>query len=361
MLRKFTLLITLLVLVIAVTGIASAQGEDDDTTTTTDEVTSNFTMFGVICADRAVINLSGTMENGFDIYYQVFGGAGGTGTALTALRRANVSGNYTFSEVVTYNDGGTVAAGGFGSFYVAIAREGDPTATIENGITYIDDIQDGCAEPQNPLGASTVQDGSAPGGTGATPNNAGTTTDGTSAILSPFGGVLNPGYVPPRKEIALVGERDEFIPPRQQTPGLVFAECDDYDVAEPGIIYDTDTVVIFWSWFAETEEQLIDHINNVNYSVTYYQVLPLPNPTRTEIRQINGLYWVFYYSIIGNLRPGQYWIAYKVDWDAAITDGFSEFGPRTANPQLESGCSFDVLENPEGRTVSHARWPYFTP
>jgi hypothetical protein len=39
---------------------------------------------------------------------------------------------------------------------------------------------------------------------------------------------------------------------RSQTAGLIFAECDRYPLTDPGVLYDTDDLVVFWSWFAKT-------------------------------------------------------------------------------------------------------------
>lgn len=346
MTRKLTLISLLLVAVMMTISVTSAQ----DDTTTDEEATSNYTAFMVICADRAIINLAGTLDAGVDMYFQVFNGAGGTGDALSSLRRVAVDGEFTFSESVTYPEGTTIAAGGFGSVYVAIASETDPD-DVEFS-EFVDDIQDGCAEPQNPTGVSSGTDGSAPGGD--FPVEGGTVTN----VLTPFGTFLNAGYVPPEKPANLLGPRDDFELPRQSTPGLIFAECDDFPVAEPGIIYDTDNIIIFWSWFAETEELANEHANNANYSVTYYNTLPLPGVIRTSPELIDGLYWTFYYTNLGNLRPGQYFLQYILTWDRAISDGFAEYGPGTDTPIIRSQCSFDILPNPEGREVNHNTWPY---
>lgn len=358
------LIITMLLLAMA--GLAaltvSAQNGDVDT-----GPTSTIDYFAVLCEDRAVIEFSGTMQAGFDIYYQIFAGSGGTGEQLTSLRRVAVSGAYSVSEVATYT-GGTLPAGAIGSIYVAIARTNNASDTIFTD--FADDLQDGCREPSGPPATGADVDGA--GLDGVAPDGTLTDTDrprgdvfegrfvstGTSAILSPFGGYLNPNYIPPDKPLIQIGARDQFTKPRQETPGLVFAECRDYPVAEPGIIYDTDNTIVFWSWFTFTREQMLNHIENVNYSVTYYQVLPLPNPVRSEIRLIGDRYWVFYYSVLGNLLPGDYYIEYKVDWDAPHFDGLDNYGPGTENPELFSGCFFRVLPNPEGRPVSHNPWPY---
>lgn len=355
--RKF-----LLILVIALLAVGSIQaqqvvgdGEGDDAA---DGPQSSFTLFAVICETQAVLNWGGTMLPGSDLYYQVFGGSQGTGGALTALRRLQVDGQFSFSETVAYNEGGTVAAGGIGSVYVSISAEGNPDNSTYS--EFIDDIQDGCAEPQSPTGtAGTPVDGSAPTtGTTTSDRSPGTRSDGTSNILSPFGGVVNPNYIPPAKPLVVVGPREEFVMPRQETPGLIFAECDDYPVAEPGVVYDNDNIVVFWSWFTDTRAQMEDHLENVNYSVTYYQVLALPNVTQTEIQTIGGNAWVFFYANLGNLRPGQYYIEYKVSWDEPVSDGFDTYGPGTDNEVLVSGCSFDVIPNLEGRDVNYNSWPY---
>lgn len=355
MARKLVFMLILLGL--CSTAVFAQNVTDQPGQGTTDTASSNFTLFAVICETQTVLNWGGNLQSGDAVYYQVFSGSQGTGTALTSLRRLSANGQFSFSETVSYNAGGTVAAGSIGSIYVTISRDGSPDNSSFN--QYIDDLQDGCAQPQNPPGTSTDTGVTAPGTTpSGTTQSPGTTSAGTSNILSPFGGVVNPNYVPPDKSLVVIGPREEFILPRQETPGLVFAECQDYPVAEPGIIYDTDDVVIFWSWFAQTEEQVQEHIDNANYSVTYYQVLPLPNVVRTPIQRIGGNYWVFYYSRLGNLRPGDYYIDFKLDWDRVITDGFDDYGPATDNPIWPSGCYFEVLPNLEGRSVSHNAWPY---
>lgn len=343
-------------LIIMVAGTVVAQ---DDTTTTT-STTSNFNGFIVICETQVVVNLDGTMQAGYDMYYQVFSGSQGTGTALTGLRRVAADGAFTFSEVVPFN-GGSVAFGAIGSTYVTISREGNPDNSMYS--EYIDDLQDGCADPINPLGVSSV----AGDGTTSNPSapssdfvdqSAGTTADGTSAILSPFGGVVNPNYVPPAKPLVVVGEREPWVKPRQETPGLIFAECNAYPVAEPGIIYDTDDVIVFWSWYADTEAQVQDHIDNADYSITYFGGPALPNVQRTAIQLRSGNYWVFFYSRLGNLLPGQYYIDYNLTWEKQISDGFNTFGPDTDNELLEGGCTFEVLPNPYDQAVNHNSWPY---
>lgn len=346
-------LLLFMVLLLSVTGGIFAQ--DDDTS---DDAQSTVEIYVVLCEDRAVVSFSGYMLSGYDIYFQIFSQPEGAGTELSSLRRAQVNGTYSFNETVTFS-GGTIAGNTTGSMYTAIAVEGNPSNTVWSD--YVPDLQDGCGDNQ-PTTTTETSSTTTTTSTGTTTTTSsiseGQFANGTSAILSPFGGYLNPNYIPPEKPLVQLGAREEFILPRQETPGLVFAECEDYDVAEPGVIYDNDNVIVFWSWYSRTEAQMLDHIANANYSVTYYQTLPLPNPITTDVRVSGGLYWVFYYSVLGNLRPGQYYIEYKVSWDEPIYDGYDEYGPGTDYPELVSGCEFNVLPNLQGTAISHNSWPY---
>ncbi|MBK8136330.1 MAG: hypothetical protein IPK52_10895 [Chloroflexi bacterium] len=303
--------------------------------------TSNVAIFYVACLDSGVVNFTGQMQAGYDVYYQLYSAVGGTGTALSGLRRAIVNGSYAFSEVVTYV-GGTVPAGQVGSIAVSIARESDATRKLYS--TTVNDLQDGCAAAQNPLGSSSDLGGA---GTAGTPDAIAVTP-----ILSPFGGELNPGYNPRAQTAVVIGPRD-FSIPRQQTAGLIFAECNQYPVALPGVIYDTDRIVIFWSWFAKTAEQVQAHIDNAQYEVQYFGNSFVQPVTRTPIQKRGTNWYVFYYVDLGKARPDTYYIGYKVTWANAITDGYDDFGPGTGNEQIAGNCDFTVSSNPTSTTVEY--------
>jgi hypothetical protein len=342
--RKYLISLSLLIALTIGAGASLAQ----DGTTTTTVTDSSVNIFVVICETQAVVNLSGGLTSNRELYYQIFSGPQGTGTALTTLRRVSVTGAYTFSEVVPYA-GGTVPAATIGSAYVAITRVGAPDSPTFS--TFVDDIQDGCASPQNVVGASTD--------TGA---NAVTSTTTTSTpenpILSPFGGFLNPGYTPPPQPLVVIGAREDLETPRQATPGLIFAECESYRIAEPGIVFDTDDVIIFWSWYARTAQQVQDHIDHANYSVAYYGEVPPPNVQRSQIVKRGSTYWVFYTSHLGNLNPAAYNIYYSVSWNNPITDGYGDYGPGTETEELRSGCHFIVSPNPDHVVIPHNNWPF---
>ncbi|MFW5692554.1 MAG: hypothetical protein ACOCX3_04310 [Chloroflexota bacterium] len=343
--RQFTVVLLLVLILALGTAVGLAQQVIDEEEL--DGPGSTIQSFVVICEDRVVVNFNGNMEPGFDIYFQAFTESQGGGTPLTTLRRASVNGEYSYGEAVPYAEGQVMPAGSVGSVYTAIARENDPDSVTFS--EFIDDVQDGCSEPQETAGESVES------GDGVSPTQQ---TTPASPILSPFGGFLNPGYVPPEKPLVQIGARPEFVPPRQETPGLIFAECNQYPVAEPGIIYDTDNVIVFWSWYASTAELVQEHIDTVDYSVTLYESdVTLPSVIRTEIEQRGSDYWVFYYSTLGNLRPGEYSISYEARWERAISDGYADFGPGTDNDILNGTCTFNVLPNLEGRDVIYTNWP----
>jgi hypothetical protein len=312
-----TVLVLMTVIVIGMGAGRSAAQTATETpapTTVGPSNSSQGTLF--VCADSAILDFTGTSLIGFDVFYQIFSGTTGSGTALTNQRQVPVAGEYAVSDQVTYNSGVTVAAGGQASAKVDIARESDPTV-IDFSYTLVD-TQDGCGSPTNTLVTSTDT-----GSTTSTSTTSGVAGVGTN-ILAPNGGILNPNLS--AEPDVVIGARlsDRF---RSETPGLIFAECDAFPLAEPGIIYDSDTVTIFWSWFTKTQEQMDQHLANALYSVKL-NTADLPMTTRSEPVVRNGTVWVFYTANVGNLAG-------------------------TANPRNSGLCNFDVLPNPDGTSIAH--------
>lgn len=310
--------------------------------------TSNVTIFVVVCDNRAVVNFSGTMQVGYDIYYQIFSGVNGTGNAITELRQLSVTGTYQISEVVNYNTGTTVAAGATASATVSIAREGSPTSQLFS--QSVNDLQDGCSNPQFTTGSSSSA------GSGTVSNTTELlNADGSKIIpiLSPFGGNLNPDYAPKPEDLVKIGPRDR-TPIRQKTPGLIFAECNQFPISYPGLVYDTDRVVVFWAWFARTPELVQQHIDNVIYEVDYYGNSFNRDVIVTPIEQRTANWWVFFYVDLGTVIPGEHQISYRVTWKQPINDGFDDYGPGTANDELTGSCNFIVTPNIEGKQVGHS-------
>lgn len=337
--RKCILLIALMMLA-ASASITTAQTSPTDTpvpnqqTTTTTQATqtpSSVNIFYVACENQGVINFDGTMQPGYDIYYQLFSGPNGSGTALTSLRQVSVNGSYAVSDQVSYNNGQTLAAGGTGSARVIIAREGNPSSTTLD--TTVNDLQDGCNNPQHPLVSSTDA------GSGST-----TDAEPTEGVRSPTGGRLS--IVVPRNPIVVIGVPQPVG--RSNKPGEIFAECDQYrQISDPGILYDDDNIMIFWSWYARTEEQLQQHLDNAIYEVKF-QTAPLKNVVISPVQKLGANYWVFYTAQIGNLSPGRYGVEFKLTWSQPITDGYDDFGPGTDNIRFDSTCTFEIQRTPFG-------------
>ncbi len=348
-------LLLLGVLVLFGAGFAFAQEEAT-------EPTSTVNYFFAACENQGVIDLDGVMQSGFDLYVQVFNGFGATGDPLTSLLRIPVSNEYQVSQILTYNNGAVLALGQFASARLSIAAENDPSNEIFS--TVIDDAVDGCIEPS--YGSTDAFDAETTGG-GGTPiidpvtGNVIDAAEGevirSSGIYTPDGGVLNEVTAVRGEAVVQIGARPseiDSIEGRTSDPGVIFAECDAFEGADPGRLFDTDNLTVFWSWFATTPELVREHIATAQYEVfltspyAYRQVFP--DVVRTPVVQReDGNYWVFYVADLGDgFRPGDYRVDYYVTWDRAISDGIEQFGPGTQNPSLQNTCTFEVEINPFG-------------
>jgi hypothetical protein len=125
----------------------------------------------------------------------------------------------------------------------------------------------------------------------------------------------------------------------------VFAYCD-----VPGDPYQPPTglapgssIVIFWSWFARTPDQVRDHIAAVQYEIFL-------DGRRIEYAQFQGSveqradgnYWVDWAVPAGPLDAGQHRITYRVSWTRSISDGYAQFGPGTPTESESGTCTFTV-------------------
>ncbi len=337
-----------LLLVLSLGAAVSTNAQTTKTATpvpTTAGPTSSVQAYIVVCSDSAILNFTGDMVAGYDIYYQVFSGSTGSGTALTGVRQVPVDGTFAVSDRVVYNTGLTVATGGVASANVSAARTSNPSSVAFSFV--VSDVQDGCNNPQNQLIASADLGGS--GGGGATADTTSGSVGFKTSIMAPGGSALNPNLKP--EDAVVIGDRlsDHF---RSDTAGLIFAECDAYPLAEPGIIYDNDTVTIYWSWFTKTQAEMQQHIDNALYTV-HLNTANLPMTTRSTPTLIGGNYWVFFTATVGHLRPGHYEVGYLVQWANPVNDGYSDYGPGTSRTRQNGICNFDVKQNPDGQTVPH--------
>ncbi|MBE2268002.1 MAG: hypothetical protein IAE80_07195 [Anaerolinea sp.] len=349
--RKLLLLGSLLLIAISsfavLPGAAhiSAQTSTGTPVATTTGPSNTVEAFVVLCQDVAVVNFSGTMLVGYDIFYQVFGGPNGTGTAFTGVRQVAAAGNFDVNERLAYNSGSTLATGATGSIRAFVARESN-SSSIDFEFT-VNDFQDGCTDANTTQPGTTTVSVDTTSGASAAPT---TRRPGfTTSLFAPNGALLNPNLQPEADVVVGARPSANF---RSQTPGLLFAECDEYPLALPGVIYDNDNVVIYWSWFTSTLEEMNEHLANANYSVTV-NTARLNDVQRTEPVLRSGDYWIFYTYRAGNLRPGHYEVAYNLTWNQPVNDGYDDYGPGTANPREGGNCNFDVTRNPSNSSVAY--------
>lgn len=293
------------------------------------------------CEDRMVVDLHGKMQAGYDVYYQAFDQMGGAGEAITALRRVAVNGQYATSQVVNWLGRQTRALDAPISVVFRIGRENDPDDTIF--MEPSDDVLGECEEPGSTLEEEQTM------GTGD--------MIGSSGVYTPAGGMLNPIFYEEPEPLVKIGARasDSEEPGRAADPGLIYAECADVPGADPGVLYDTDEIRLFWSWFATTEAQVQDHIFNALYNVKLGGQA-IPDIRVSAITQVpnDPNWWVFYTVNLGDKwEPGAYGVDLNLRWAQPISDGYANFGPGTENELLDSGCLFVIERNPWGIPVIH--------
>ncbi len=326
----------LLCLTLLLPALLASQAQDNG------GYTSTVNWYYSACEDRMVIDLQGKMQLGYDLYFQAFDQFGGLGEPITALRRVSVNGEYAVSQEIKWLNGQTRALATPISVVIRIGRETDPDSTLFQQPS--DDYLGECEAPGSALVEGSEVIGEAE-------------MVRSSGVFLPDGGFLNPVFEIESEPLVQIGARPSqlAIPGRTANPGIIFAECADVDGADPGVLYDTDELVVFWSWYAKTPAQVRDHIANAKYAVTLNgQTFPIV--LVSDVKQIPGSinWWVFYTVKLGDKwAPGNYGVNFDLTWSNAITDGYEDFGPGTANAHFDSGCPFVIQANPYGVNVMH--------
>ncbi len=336
--RRLKLLFSL-ILVLTMTVAGEAQDDSG--------YTSTVNWYYSACEDRMVMDLQGKMQPGYDLYYQAFEAFGGLGRPLTSLIRTRVDGEYAVSQIVPWLNEEIRALGSPISVVIRIGREDDPESTLFQQPS--DDYLGECEEP----GETLIENAAPPVDDGPI---------ASARIFTPDGALLNPIYRRSLENVVQIGARPSQIYTRGRTanPGLIFAECLDVDGADPGVLYDTDEIKIYWSWYAKSPEQVQAHINSAQY-VVKVDTQVIPDVQVSEIKQFpgNNNWWVFYTVSLGDRwRPGGYVISFVLTWSQAITDGYEDYGPGSANERHESGCRFAIQKNPYGLEIVPLRPDY---
>lgn len=124
----------------------------------------------------------------------------------------------------------------------------------------------------------------------------------------------------------------------------ILAYCAQKGVAPPRPTTN-DNVFIEWSWFVSQADLMEQHLDNATYEVTL-DGEPLDDWDRYDTEMIleAGVWIIYWYYPVGKLDPGIHEVTYRVTWDEAITDGYDEFGPGTANETDTGNCTFTVID-----------------
>ncbi len=107
----------------------------------------------------------------------------------------------------------------------------------------------------------------------------------------------------------------------------------------------SDNVYVEWSWYVARPEYMDEHLANAHYNVKL-DGKPLENWTRygTDMKLEEGVWIIYWYYPVGTLSAGEHTIDFELTWDHAITDGYKQFGPGTANETDTGNCTFTVVE-----------------
>jgi len=126
----------------------------------------------------------------------------------------------------------------------------------------------------------------------------------------------------------------------------VFAFCDDPqfgDLTNVPVIRSGDSIEIWWGWIADSEDQILDHLEASSLDLAVNgESIPDANSYTGEIQPFGGGSIVYWEVPYGPLSPGTYTITYQVTWDRAIYDGSNFYGPETANPFEQESCTITV-------------------
>lgn len=126
----------------------------------------------------------------------------------------------------------------------------------------------------------------------------------------------------------------------------VVAACDVFGVQPSlGGVLDGQTVSLVWSWYAATPAQVRDYLDTfiVRLDLDSVTIRPWVFVTQTLPDDVNGGDpTVYLYAPVGSMARGQHLSRLEVTWVTPIRDGYSDYGPGTANTSDGGTCTFVV-------------------
>lgn len=136
------------------------------------------------------------------------------------------------------------------------------------------------------------------------------------------------------------------LPARLPLRNDVLAYCDlpGFEKDAGKTILAGSNINVYWSWFAQSPEQIQDHLDNGTYEVRLGdQLLESYQNYRTSVRRVSATrYEVYWYVPVGKLEAGEYNITYNLTWKIQISDGESTFGPGGQQETNTGTCKFTV-------------------
>lgn len=142
----------------------------------------------------------------------------------------------------------------------------------------------------------------------------------------------------------------ESLPTFEQAKNLsatnVVAACDIYgDRPQLGQILAGQSISFVWSWYAKTPQQVLDYLDTALFqlSLDAQSLRPWIFITQTTPDSVNDNNpTVYLYAPIGTITAGNHASQLVVTWTRTIHDGFSDFGPGTAQETDGGTCNFGV-------------------
>jgi hypothetical protein len=136
--------------------------------------------------------------------------------------------------------------------------------------------------------------------------------------------------------------------PIVQNRTLVLAICDDAQqrLPAPTNLGAGSTLQLYYRWFARTETQVQQHLDNAIYSVRINdQAVSSQRFVFTPIQlRDDGNHTSDWFTVIGPLDAGTYQVEFSLSWTQQIFDGYEYYGPGSRLPNVtQTGtCTFVV-------------------
>ena len=99
------------------------------------------------------------------------------------------------------------------------------------------------------------------------------------------------------------------------------------------------TIILWWGWIAQTQEQVQAHIDNAIIAVTF-DGAPVTDPGPNRITPTeDGKFSIVWGVNVGVPAAGSHTVTYSVSWKAQVTDGVNTFGPGGATETQSDTCT----------------------